>query len=108
HLAEPVGQDLELLGPAKGGVQVEVDLGQHVVKEEVLELLFVADMVVQGAGRRMVRAWAPSWAMPANASSPTRSRVSWGRRSWSSVGAPNHSEGDRPWVAPDAGVAARM
>jgi hypothetical protein len=33
--------------------------------------------------------------------------VSWGRRSWSSLGAPNHSEGDRPSVvgAPDAVVA---
>ena len=49
HLAEPVGQDLELLGPAQGGVQV-VDLGQDAVKEQILELLFVADVVVQGAG----------------------------------------------------------
>ena len=49
-LAEPVGQDLELLAPAKGGVQVEVDLGQDAVKEQVLELLFVADVVIEGAG----------------------------------------------------------
>ena len=71
HLPEPVGQDLELLGPAQGGVEVDVDLGQDVVQDQVLELLFVADVVVQGAGddprraarRRMVRAWTPSWAM---------------------------------------------
>jgi hypothetical protein len=50
HLAEPVGQDLELLGPGQRRVEVEVDLGQDAVKEQVLELLFVADMVVQGAG----------------------------------------------------------
>jgi hypothetical protein len=29
---------------------VDVDLGQHVVKDQVLELLFVADVVVEGAG----------------------------------------------------------
>jgi hypothetical protein len=34
----------------QGGVQVEVDLGQDAVEEQVLELLFVADMVVEGAG----------------------------------------------------------
>jgi hypothetical protein len=50
HLAEPMGQDLELLGPVQGGVQVEVDLGQHAVEEQVVKLLFVADMVVQRAG----------------------------------------------------------
>ena len=79
HLPEPVGQDLELLGPAQGGVE-DVDLGQDVVQDQVLELLFVADVVVQGAGddprraarRRMVRAWTPSWAMTVNASSTTR------------------------------------
>jgi hypothetical protein len=47
---EPVGQQLELLGPAQGGVQVEVNLGQHAVEDQVLELLFVADVVVEGAG----------------------------------------------------------
>jgi hypothetical protein len=50
HLAEPVGQDLELFGPAQGGVQVEVDLGQDAVEEQILELLFVADVVIEGAG----------------------------------------------------------
>jgi hypothetical protein len=49
-LAEPVGQELELVGPGQGGVQVEVDLGQHVVKDQVMELLFVADVMVEGAG----------------------------------------------------------
>jgi hypothetical protein len=49
-LAEPVGQDLELLGPAQGGVDVDVDLGQDVVQDQVLELLFVANVMVDGAG----------------------------------------------------------
>ena len=44
------GQDLELLGPGQGGVGVEVDLGQDAVKDQVLELLFVAEVVVEGAG----------------------------------------------------------
>jgi hypothetical protein len=50
HLAQPVGQDLELLGPGQGGIEVDVDLGQDAVKEQVLELLFVADVVVERAG----------------------------------------------------------
>jgi hypothetical protein len=50
HLAEPVGQDLELAGPAEGRVRLDVDLAQHVVKDEVLELLLVADMMVERAG----------------------------------------------------------
>jgi hypothetical protein len=49
-LAQPMGQDLELPGPAQGGVEVDVDLGQDVVKEQVLELLLVADVMVDGAG----------------------------------------------------------
>jgi hypothetical protein len=50
HLAQSVGQDLELLGPAQRGVQAEVNLGQDAVEEQVLELLFVADVVIEGAG----------------------------------------------------------
>jgi hypothetical protein len=50
HLAQPVGQDLELLGPGQGGIEVDVDLGQDAVKEQVLELLLVADVVVERAG----------------------------------------------------------
>jgi hypothetical protein len=82
HSAQSAGQELELFGPAQGGFQVEVDLGQDAVGDQVLELLFVADVAVEGttprrsARRRMVRALAPSWAMTANASSTTRSRVS--------------------------------
>jgi hypothetical protein len=34
----------------QGGVQVEVDLGQDAVEDQVMKLLFVADMVVEGAG----------------------------------------------------------
>jgi len=50
HHAQPGGQDFELFGPSQGGVGVEVDLGQDAVKDQVLELLFVADVVVEGAG----------------------------------------------------------
>ena len=50
HQAEPMGEGLELLGPVQGGVEVDVDLGQDAVKEQVLEPLFVADVVVEGAG----------------------------------------------------------
>ena len=55
----------------------------------------------------MVSAWTPSWAMTVSASATTRSRVSWGRRSWSLMGVLNHSERDRPSVAgsPDVAVA---
>jgi hypothetical protein len=100
YLAQPLGQHLELLGPAQGGLQVQVDLGQDAVQNQILEQLLVADMMVQGAGNdpwraarpRIVKASAPSWAMTANASSTTRSRVSWRRRSWASLGRSNHSE----------------
>jgi hypothetical protein len=49
HLTQPMGQDLELFGPGLGGVGVEVDLGQDAVKDQVMQLLLVADVVVQGA-----------------------------------------------------------
>src|SRR5829696_4408110 len=49
-LTQPGGQDFELFGPSQGGVGVDVDLGQDAVKDQVLELLLVADVVVQGAG----------------------------------------------------------
>jgi hypothetical protein len=45
-----LGRDLELPGPAQGGVQGEVDLAQDAVKEQILELLFVAHVMVEGAG----------------------------------------------------------
>src|SRR5215208_5501661 len=106
-LTQPGGQELELVGPGQGGVGVEVDLGQDAVKDQVLELLFVAEVVVEGTGddprraarARMLMAWMPSWAMTANASATTRWRVSWGRRSGSSMGASNQSERDLPSVA---------
>jgi hypothetical protein len=81
HPAQPMGQDLELVGPAQGVIQVDVDLGQDVVKYQILELLLVADVMVDGARLRMVRAWTPSFAMTVSASVTTRSRVSRGRRS---------------------------
>ena len=49
HPAQPMGQDLELLGPGQGGVEVELDLGEHAIEQQVLKLLFVADMVVDRA-----------------------------------------------------------
>jgi hypothetical protein len=33
YLAEPMGQDFQLVVPAQGGVLVDVDLGQHIVKD---------------------------------------------------------------------------
>jgi hypothetical protein len=115
HLPQPMGEQLELLGPGLGGVEVAVDLGEHGVKDQVVELLLVADVVVERAGDdprraarvRMVSAWTSSWAMTVSASATTRWRVSWGRRSWSLMGALNHSERDRPLVAgsPDVAVA---
>jgi hypothetical protein len=45
-----MGEQLELLGPGLGGVEVAVDLGEHAVKGQVLELLLVADVVVERAG----------------------------------------------------------
>jgi hypothetical protein len=62
HPAQLMGQELELLGPVQGGVEVELDLGKHAIEQQVLKLLFVADMVVDRApGRpqdgRPGRAW---------------------------------------------------
>jgi hypothetical protein len=76
-----------------GGVEVGVDLGEHAVKDQVVELLFVAYVAVQRAGDhprrvagvRMVSAATLSWAMIVSAWATTRSRV-WGRRSSSARG----------------------
>jgi hypothetical protein len=48
YLAQPIGEDLELLGPGQGRVEVEVDLDEHAVKQQVLELL-TAEVVVERA-----------------------------------------------------------
>ncbi len=50
HLAQPMGQDLELLGPGQRGTEVDIDLGQDAVEEQVLELLLVADVAIDRAG----------------------------------------------------------
>jgi hypothetical protein len=50
HRAQPMGERLDLLGPGLGGVEVAVDLGEHGVKDQVVELLLVADVVVERAG----------------------------------------------------------
>jgi hypothetical protein len=50
HLAQPMGQELELAGPVQGRVQADVDLGQHVVEDQVVEALLVPDMVVERPG----------------------------------------------------------
>jgi hypothetical protein len=50
HRAQPVGDHLEPLGPGQGGVDGAVDLGEDAVKDQVLELLLVADVAVERAG----------------------------------------------------------
>jgi hypothetical protein len=50
HRAQPMGQELELAGPVRGWAQAHVDLGQHVVEDQVVQLLLVADVMVEGAG----------------------------------------------------------
>ena len=50
HLAQPMGEQLDLFGPGQGGVDVDVDLGEHAVQDQVLELLLVADVAVERAG----------------------------------------------------------
>jgi hypothetical protein len=42
-----MGEQLELLGPGLRGVEVAVDLGERGVKDQVLELLLVADVAVE-------------------------------------------------------------
>jgi hypothetical protein len=44
-----MGQELELLGPGQREVEVDVHFGQNAVKDQILELLLVADMAVDGA-----------------------------------------------------------
>ena len=94
HLAQPMGQDLELLGPGLGRVEMDVDLGQDVVKDQVLELLFVADVMVQGPGTTAQAGGQAAHGQGLGAvvgddrqrlgDHPWR--VSLGRRSWSSLG----------------------
>jgi Hsp20/alpha crystallin family len=50
HLTQSMGEELELVGPGLGGVEVAVNLGQDAVKDQVVELLLVADVVVDRAG----------------------------------------------------------
>jgi hypothetical protein len=50
HRAQPMGEQLELFGPAQGGVEVAVDLGQDAVQQQILELFLIPDVVVEGAG----------------------------------------------------------
>jgi hypothetical protein len=50
HSARTVGEDLELLGPGQGVAEVDVHLGQDAVEQQVVELLLVADVAVEGAG----------------------------------------------------------
>ena len=95
---------------------MEVDLGQDAVKDQVLELLFVADVVVEGAGDDPQAGGQAAHGQGLDAVlgddrqrlGDHRWRVSWGRRSWSSMGASNQSERDPPSVAgaPDAARCA--
>src|SRR6266545_5697489 len=115
HLTEPVGQNLQLFGPSQGGVGVESTSARTPSRTRSWSCCLLPTWWYRAPGTtprraakvRMVNAWAPSWAMTASASATTRWRVSWGRRSWSWVGAPNQSERDLPSVAgaPDVAVA---
>jgi hypothetical protein len=108
HLAQPMGEDLEMFGPGLGGVEVGVDLSEHGVKGQVLELLLVADVVVERAGDDPDVRPGCAWSAPGprlgdggecSATTCSRvSRVSGGRRSWWFVGALNRSERDLPSV----------
>jgi hypothetical protein len=42
-----VRERLDLLGPGEGGVELGVDLGQHPVQDEVVQLLLVVHVPVQ-------------------------------------------------------------
>jgi len=50
HLAQPVREQLDPLGPWQGGREGAVDLGEHAVKDQVVELLLVAHVAVERAG----------------------------------------------------------
>jgi hypothetical protein len=43
-------KQLDPLGPGQGGVDVAVDLGEHAVQDQVLELLLVAHVAVERPG----------------------------------------------------------
>jgi hypothetical protein len=47
---QPVREDLDLLGPGEGPIEMVVDLGQHSVQDEIVELLHVAYVAVQRRG----------------------------------------------------------
>ena len=98
-LVQPVRERLDLLGPRQGVADVAVDLGEHAIQDEVLELLLAADVAVERAGNhpsraaraRMVSAATPSWAISVSASATTTCRLRVRRRSSSVSGALNHS-----------------
>ena len=48
--AQAVREDLDVLGPGTGVIDIAVDLGQNRVEDEVVELLLVAHVAVQRAG----------------------------------------------------------
>jgi hypothetical protein len=47
---QPVREGRDLSGPGRPGVCLAVDLGEHRVEYEVIELFFTADVPVQRAG----------------------------------------------------------
>ena len=113
HLMQPMGQALELAGPAQGGVQVDVNLGQDVVKDQVLELLLVADMMVDGTGDDPQAGGQAAHGQGLDTvlgdgrkglgDHPLAGQP--GRRSWLSVGGSNHSARTLPSVAAAADAA---
>src|SRR5690348_17662615 len=50
HRPQPVREDLDLLGPGEGVFEMVVDLGQHAVQDEIVELLLAAYVAVQRRG----------------------------------------------------------
>ena len=47
---QPLRERRDLPGPVEGVIGLAVDLGQHAVEDEVVELLLAADVAVQRAG----------------------------------------------------------
>jgi hypothetical protein len=50
HVAQPMGEQLDLLGPRQCVVDVAVDLSEHPVNDQVLQLLLTTDVTIERAG----------------------------------------------------------
>jgi hypothetical protein len=112
----PMREQGELFGPRQGWVEVAVDLGEHAVQHQVLELLLVADVAVapgtiprRAARVRMVSAPTPYCAMAVSAWPTTCSRVSGGGGPSARSGL-NHRVCDSRWwsVGSSRGAFTRL